>query len=565
MKYLNILITLLLCHPLTSQNLPDINSLLSIQPKWSYISEDTNWYRIQMDNNPHLDQYFGTFYHNSLIKDETYYLLEATTGQTHVPPLTEGYLLHKISLETGKPEWIHFDNFYSGNDFVETVFGGNMNFDQAGNIVVNGFKSLDSIKNISFEGFDDRVYVNVMRDVIDNTNGQLLNHRVDLDTSRTPDKLHPGGFGIRRVGNNRQIKHKFENVFEDGFVRNYLHFYDIDEGGIVADSPTFSYKHTTIIDFDAPFISFPNTYYQINENSGVALFGSRDQTQGNVPAELKLVFFDTSNSPNILVTGEKDILNLMPENIHKGSGYVSLGGKNGYFTLSQKVRMPIDSITEEAFIWLQWYDASGNPIQKIDRLQIDDLDMDFISDYTFVDSTLYMLSQKIDGGPSGENIYYLIKSDKNTSLEKLSSFVRPLEYENYGIGFSGMTILDNNDVLFHLNVNYPFGPQPPFKANVSFVCRYDGKDLGLATNVVEEEELNETIYISPNPATDYIWLNNEHNDNIENVIIIDALGVSRPIELDNEQKIDVSGLHVGNYFVRLNLNGELIVLPFVKI
>ena len=67
MKYLNIFLLFLVSHKLDCQNLPDISSILSIQPKWSYISEDTNWYRIQLDNNPHLDQYFGKSYQNSLI------------------------------------------------------------------------------------------------------------------------------------------------------------------------------------------------------------------------------------------------------------------------------------------------------------------------------------------------------------------------------------------------------------------------------------------------------------------------------------------------------------------
>lgn len=564
MKSLNLFLLLILCNQISSQNLPNINNVLTIKPEWINISEDTNWYRIQLENNLHLDQYFGSLYSSSLVKDDNYYLLEFAVGQTHSPPLTEGYFLRKIDLNNGLEEWVHFDNFYSGNEFVESVFGGNMHFDQDGKIVVNGFKSLDSIKNITFEDFNSRVYVNVMRDVIDDNNGQLLDHRVDLDTSRTINKLHPGGFGIKKVSNNRQIKQIFNNVFEDGLVRNYLHFYDVDEMGVVSHMPSFSYKHTTIVDFDAPFLSYPNTYLQLNEDTGVALFGTRDQSQGNIPIELKLVFFDLSNSPDIVVTEERSVHDLMPQNLDIGSGYVSLRGKNGSFFLSQKARIEINANNFDDYIWIQWYDSSGNPIQKIDRLQFDGLNADFMSSFTFVDNSMYILCRKRDGGPLGGDLYYLIRSDENTNSEVISSFVKLLSFKNHDVGFSEMKILENNDVLFYMNVNYPYGPMPPYKANVSYLCRYDGKDLGLITNVVDEE-MTETMFISPNPAIDYILLNDISNQTIRDISIVDVLGNTRSNVVLEDNKLDISDLIPGSYFVKFYQNGKMRTLPFVKI
>lgn len=528
------------------------------------MSEDTNWYRIHFDNNLHLDQYYGTSLHNNMIKDDFYYLLEMCNGQTHIPTLSEGYFLHKIDLNTGKPKWVHYDNFYSGNEYVETVFGGNMYFDQEENIVVNGFKSLDSIKNIHFDGFDNRVYVNVMQDIINDQNGYLLDHRVDLDTSRTIDKLHPGGFGLRKVGNRRQVKHMFENVFEDSLVRNYLHFYDIDEGGIVSDAPIFSYKHTTSIDFNAPFLSFPNIYHQITENKGVALFGSRDQAQGNIPVDLKLIFFDTSNSPNIIVTEERSILNLLPQDLHKSTGYPTIRSKNGYFYIGQKARISIDSMTQELYIWLQLYDDAGNLIQKVDRLQIDGYDIDLISDYTIIDSTLYLLGRRFDSSPIGEDLYYFIKANENSNLEVLSTFVKPLAFNDHTVGFSGMTILDNYDVLFYLNVNYPFMSDPIIKANASFLCRYDGKDLGLSTSVTNEI-LKKTTILSPNPGKDYIKLNGKIDQKISNLIIVDISGNSFTVDIYDGNIIDISDLVPGSYFVKYYQNDKQQSIPFVKI
>ncbi|MDF1695830.1 MAG: T9SS type A sorting domain-containing protein, partial [Saprospiraceae bacterium] len=509
--------------------------------------------------NLHWDEFNGSFYSDHMIKDNYYYLLESALGQTHSPRLVEGYFLHKINLTTGEADWVHYDNFFSGNDFVETSFGGNMEMDQNENILVNGFKSLDSIKNIEFDILDFRIPVNVMRDVIDQ-NGVLIDHRVDLDTSRTEDKIHPTGFFLKKVSNKRQIKHRFNNVFEDGFVQNFLQFYDIDEEGIASDTPTFSYKHTTIVDFNAPFLSYVNQYFQLNENSGVALFGSIDQSQGNIPSELKLVFFDTSNSPAVEIVQEKDILDILPDNTHKSTGSIEAFSSNGYFCLYQRAIVEDENGSLDQYLWLKSYDKSGNLIQSIDKLQIDDIDIIAFVRGFHEDNTLYLLAVQDNGGPNGEDKYYLIKSEDINNYQVLSSFVKSQEYEDVKFYFNNIDILENNDVIMYLNIDYP---SEGLTKNASFLCRFYAKDFGLPTHVKSEEQL-ESISITPNPSSNYIELVGT-TFKIEEFSIVNELGNTVLSKSKYDQKIDVSHLISGSYFVRYRQNNITNSLPFIKL
>ncbi|MDF1699228.1 MAG: hypothetical protein P1U56_25460, partial [Saprospiraceae bacterium] len=81
MKLLNILIAIVFTYTTNAQSLPDLNAVFSIQPKWSYLHEDVNWYPFQSDSNLHWDEFNGSFYSDHMIKDNYYYLLESALGQ----------------------------------------------------------------------------------------------------------------------------------------------------------------------------------------------------------------------------------------------------------------------------------------------------------------------------------------------------------------------------------------------------------------------------------------------------------------------------------------------------
>ncbi|MFC2130559.1 T9SS type A sorting domain-containing protein [Bacteroidota bacterium] len=71
----------------------------------------------------------------------------------------------------------------------------------------------------------------------------------------------------------------------------------------------------------------------------------------------------------------------------------------------------------------------------------------------------------------------------------------------------------------------------------------------LFTEVRKRIKLTNEITISPNPATDYIHINPSSIEPISNIEIYSALGV-KMIEAINSDKIDVSGLPSGIYFLK---------------
>jgi len=121
------------------------------------------------------------------------------------------------------------------------------------------------------------------------------------------------------------------------------------------------------------------------------------------------------------------------------------------------------------------------------------------------------------------------------------------------------------DGIYFLSPNHS-GPIAAFNRN-SITGRIDnGLISSLAINATNEEIKNITFSISPNPASDYIELK-DFKAKYTDIRIIDAFGhLAKHIEAKGDNKMNISSLAPGVYFLNLYNEGKLVGFSkFIKI
>lgn len=543
-------------------NPPDINDIFSVTPKWSYITEDTNWYRLDTVNNLHFDQYGKRSYYNGLFNGEDdFYLLEFGLGANHNPPLIEGYLLHKIDLDTGEPQWVLHNNFFSGNEYLYTPFGGHMHFLDDGNIAVNGFKSLDPISEITVEGFDASVYTNVMRQTINTENGAIVEERIHIDTARVIKNRHPRLL-LRETSGGSQVKYFIEYRQIDNTLRTLLHLYGVDPDGGVSEEPLMIYEYDSFIPTDNPQLSYPTSYHQMDLATGVAIFGRIDPFAGGQPTDVKLVFFDTSNLPEISIKKEVSVLDLFPQPQHTFTKFAGIYPYDGEIMLFHKSTIGEETVDDE-FTWFARFDTEGNLIHKVDRLSVDGEDLDFIFGGDFLGGNFYCLALDQRVGVDDLAAYHILKFSEDGAQSNVGEFFLKEQYYSHRIVISSFDILDNNDVLMSINDQYPVGTSGA-KSNANYIVRFDADDIGITTSVVDLVDVDHSIELYPNPAQNELNMKGT-NLKMDDWDIIDIMGQSYNGKVSKYNNVfSINRLPAGAYFVIIKEDGQETSLPFIK-
>jgi hypothetical protein len=542
-------------------NPPNINDVFSITPKWSYITEDTNWYRLDTINNLQYDQYSKRGFYNKLFDGDDCYILEFASGFTHSPSLYEGYLLHKLDLDTGEPHWVLHNNFFSGNEYAYTPLGGHMHFLEDGNIAVNGFKSLDPLSEIVVEGFDTRVYTNVMRQTISPENGTILEERIHLDTARVRKNRHPSLL-LRETSGESQVKYFIEYRQIDNTMRTLLNLYGVDPDGVVSEEPLMIYEYDSFIPTENPQFSYPTSYHQIDLATGVAIFGRIDPVAGGQPTDVKLVFFDTSNLPAISIKKEVSVLDLFPQPQHTFTSFAGIYPYDGEIMLFHKSIIGEKSVEDE-FTWFARFDTEGNLLHKVDRLSVDGEDLDFIFSGDFIDGDLYCIGLDRRVGVEDLAAYHILKFTEDGVQTNLGKFFLKEEYYSHRIVMNSFDVLDNNDILVAIDVQYPIGTGI-VKGDATYIVRFDGEDLGLTTSTAEIVGSIDSIKLYPNPAQDMLnikWTNINMND----WDVLDIIGQSYKGKVSMfDNVLSIHSLPAGAYFVKVVEDGQESTLPFIK-
>lgn len=100
---------------------------------------------------------------------------------------------------------------------------------------------------------------------------------------------------------------------------------------------------------------------------------------------------------------------------------------------------------------------------------------------------------------------------------------------------------------------------PTFTTSAMVVMRFDNSILGVTDNFLSE------VRLYPNPASEYIVLQLTDNSSLLYVEIVDILGKKvYASEINQNERIDISHLVQGTYFVKLSLSDNSEVIRFIK-
>ena len=537
-----------------SQDLPDIGEIFSISPEWSYISVDTNWYPVA-DGHPSWDEYGGRYAIHDEIEGDNYYFLEYCFSFYNWL-YRDGYFLHKIDIVTGELEWVHRSNYFSGNEYIVSSFVGDFSLSDKGLVHVNGFKSRKSFDELQESpGY----YINTMQNRIDKDDGELVQELVDTTTLDLRKHVHQGVV-VKSLSDDYKLKYLTEAVFEDGFVKTKLHTYLIDPEGNEALDPSFSYTYNTQVDFDVTaVIPFAGYYIKINNNKGVAFFGSENPSVGNQPTDISLVFIDTSEPTDISVSKTVNATQYSPPN-QIGSTYdpfIEVGKDKVY--LWQKPKLE----NGDTYIWMAIYNEEGELERHIDRLTIDGNDIDIFSTVSSFDDRNYLLGIAFNDESETNDKYYIFYFDEKNNPIVISEFSKNLGFEEYFTLIPKLNLLPNNDLLMYTRTRYPWND---INKTFSGVHRFSAEELGITTNVIEVAEESRLEYVlSPNPAEDMLKIEGDLHD-ISELYLSTIDGKTNRIDFLGESQITISHLIPGQYYLKISTkSGDAHALPFLKI
>jgi len=123
--------------------------------------------------------------------------------------------------------------------------------------------------------------------------------------------------------------------------------------------------------------------------------------------------------------------------------------------------------------------------------------------------------------------------------------------------FTTVDFLENGDLLTSIKVLYESSASS-LRSSVSYWCRYD---LGLSTNVTEQEPDHLQWTLVPNPVHDQLMIKGLP-DKYVGYSIRNTLG--QEMDSGTRSSIDVTDLPAGQYFLSIYAGGSTTTQSFVK-
>lgn len=284
-----------------------------------------------------------------------------------------------------------------------------------------------------------------------------------------------------------------------------------------------------------------------------------------------LTYYDSNNSTQFILTNQ--------------NGCDSIVSLNLILNQSQFVT---DSITScVPFTWIDGntYSSSNNTatytmttISGCDsiinlNLQINQPDsiVDFVSScepYTWIDGTTYTSSNNtasylLTNSFGCDSIIYLnliittIDNSVEVNNSNLISANMPLanyQWLNCANNFSEINN-ENNQFFSALN-------NGEYAVEITFNGCIDTSNCVVINNADIEKLDSENVSVYPNPTNDYLMIKAQHS--ILNVAIMDAYGKEILNEKKSTDKLNVSMLADGIYFLKINFLSSEVIIPFVK-
>lgn len=535
---------------IAAQIVPPNIEFEGLKPNWIFISKDTNFIKSQLD--PYSSPYWGR-QPQEIVHDKNFiYILEICNSQSPYSGF-EGSLLHKLDINEGTKIWTNHNNTYVGNHFREFFMSDCMTL-LNDEIEIFGYRDMDSIDftQPQFSGFLGRP----IKRIINKYEGTTESLTCGNDTFKSfLNVVGPGYNKLFRlsIGDIIQIS-KYPEIKEDTLI-NLVKFYKIDQNMQIDTNAYYKIEYNTHSKLDVS--DELNTQIQkINIDTLAILFGKIDtigiQTS---PSELIIQFYDISTKENIKLINEinaKEVVFYPQNDLNKD---IELKVKNENLFLIQKY---VESQSQTSyFTWIAWYNKNGELLgkkYKIHDTEVGNIYYTDIIPISVEDNTAFFAAR------ADKYIYHILKMKANSNLMSKVGIIKVANWEDFSDTYIWRgDIMNDNKILlsFHLNKNNENGK----RTNFTYYININREDLGIGSNMIIEKFEPISLFISPNPASEYFTFTC-HETGTKNVELLDQLGrvvLRQKIEECEDNQVNINAIQSGLYVVRLlTERGEVI-------
>ena len=525
-------------------NPPEIN-FIGMKENWKYLSCDSNFVRYASYATP----YWGRVPVQYMNKDHYLFIHEVCEAQNPYRGF-DGSLIHKINLNTGKADWIDFNNRYTGNKHFQLIPWRGMTINSNGDIELMGFMSYDTMQ-IGKPG--NYFYGRPYRRIVDYNTGDLLDFRYGMDSMKNYAAVNIGGFYKNMKG--QWLRYYDDAFFKDTILYERVNFFKLDNDLNIEYPAYDSILHCTNIKTNSYFMSYDPRTIGLNTDTMIYVFGTRNPAENDILTELTMNWVDISDIDSIRIVNTVDVLQdvFMPmydDNITKYT-------KDENIILAKMVETSDSTAPAKRFVWMSWYDKNGNRIAKIDYLNSEGYiyDQGDVSVIGVKEGNLYITANRKDEEYRVHDILRIEPGLNKICRVGTTKVIKSEDAKHY---FDAIMFAPDDKVLARIGILKKV-------ENVNTIFNYyycfNAYDLGITTKTIDINIPIKDIEIYPNPALNSISIACE--DNCEGFIeVIDRLGRLMYKEKSNgceEESIDISGLKPGLFFIsHINNSGRVV-------
>lgn len=551
MKNLNLIFVMacLMCTlSVFGQNVPPEFEWEGIQPQWTYLSSDPYFIKDPLD--PYSSEYSHKMFVDQLIREGKLYILEATLTQS--PNLgLDGYLVHKLDIGTGLPEFIECHGFFKGTEFRENYSNSYLRFQKDKNLIeITGFRASEKRSGTSLFGFD----------------GYPIVRRINPDNGEFAEEVRISDINFNeRIASSHQIIPVRQNDFitfifrskveRDSFMVD-LKFTPMDAEGSVISEGGSIYTFNSGLRVNTTLYHIPPQFQKLNDNVLVSFTQIRDPVDPvgyRFKAEINFhtVAEDLSvNTTKILDVKPYFILPFDDYNfplIRTMSGFVFLNNTVGITQLKNN--------PEKYPLWLVLFDKEGNEYADIRKLSTGNQTYFDILPIAVNDDKAYIAA-------IGEDQYNFRIIDIIEILPGKNKFSKigglKLQQEGEELVKIQKVLWDNDFLYLGLRVESKvlFSTFGTFNYHYGF----DARALGLVSAV---EDMPEVVHVQmyPNPVTDRLSV--RLDSDVQGQTVAECTDITGHVvyrrQVDTREfQWDMSALPQGMYFVRLKQGDRMV-------
>jgi hypothetical protein len=513
-------------------------------PTWQYVTKDDNF--VQSAG----DKWSTPYSHRNILRldvmDNHAFIFEPVFGQSYYGG-DFGFLLHKIDLRTGAPDWIYHNNYDSGLTHRESYFSNLIQYGQD-QVQITGLKAFEPV-NVLF--LQTSFYGKPVQKTIHLHTGDLVEEKEStvLQLKQPYNVTGYGNFCRYRYRNNQLFQYLAQVYIENDTLKNAIEVRPVDDN---MNFDTINYTklvHNTGLRTQLRELAYRPVFDFLHDSTLVALFANTDP--GNLaqsPSDAWLSWIDISPDGSLKTTKEISIREDMYFPQDQRNRFYSVV-KNENIIVTQLMNPVVSPVGSNYFMWLLWLDKDGNKKAKIDYLQTNNRYYSNLEIISVTDDKLLLAAYFGDAQKKGYDVL-LIEAGANEAIRLGELHIANKPGEKLLLQRAAVTQDSALIVCFRTEVPY-LGAFTSF----NYVFRFESDILKKAfvTSVVDENTYHSAIKLAPNPATTTVHISMPDEVSTGTIHVADHTGrkVLTLAGVTDGSVMDISSLRPGMYLVSL--------------